>query len=298
MAKCKIHKIERLRINSDGSGVRTVVFLYGCPLKCRWCCNPGTRFNGSYRELTADELYKIVAYDSIYHNASGGGVTFTGGEPLMQADFIIEFMQKYGGKVKADIETSLFADAATVNNLAPYINRWFIDFKLADKDEHKLFTGVSNTVIKSNIANLAEKTDKITLTYPIITGINDSYKNAGMMIDFMQKYGLKQVELHPYRKSCEKQYENLAIPYQPIDELPNSTLEALANMFEANGIEIRKADKIIGKDKCRYLKNIRKEYCTKNGIDMEFEECTFEGKCIGTCPKCEQDLSYINKAKN
>ncbi len=131
--KGKINRIVRLRINSDGDGVRSVVFLQNCPLSCLWCCNPETRFGKKFYEKDTDELYELVKRDIPYFDYSEGGVTFTGGEPLLQSDYIIEFAEKHSDIGNIDIETSLYADTEIVTKITPYINEWIIDYKCHDE---------------------------------------------------------------------------------------------------------------------------------------------------------------------
>ena len=78
----KVNSIIRLRINSDGEGVRSVIFLQDCPLSCVWCCNPETRFGNRYKEVTVEQLYELIARDQVYFDSTNGGITFSGGEPL------------------------------------------------------------------------------------------------------------------------------------------------------------------------------------------------------------------------
>lgn len=108
--EAKVNSIVRLRVNSDGNGVRDVVFFQGCPLKCIWCCNPETHYSNNCEVISVDELYQLISRDLIYFCESKGGITFSGGEPLLNIDFIVEFLKKYGHLFNANIETSLYAD--------------------------------------------------------------------------------------------------------------------------------------------------------------------------------------------
>ena len=122
----KVNSIIRLRINSDGEGVRSVIFLQDCPLSCVWCCNPETRFGSRYKEVTVEQLYELIARDQVYFDATNGGITFSGGEPLSQANFIVNFMTEYGHLFNCNIETSLFASYETIEKVVPYINEWYV----------------------------------------------------------------------------------------------------------------------------------------------------------------------------
>ena len=296
----KVNIIVRLRINSDGDGVRTVIFLQDCPLSCVWCCNPETRFGDGYKEVNPEQLYELISRDQIYFDATGGGITFSGGEPLLQSDFIVEFLNTYdtyGRLFNCNIETSLFASFETVEKLIPYINDWYVDFKAFDEKLHIAYTGVSNNLIKENIARLSQAVDKrkIIITYPIITGLNDSRDNVDNMIAFMKQHGLYKIELHPYRKNRGKKNEKLGLKYDAIEPLSPKTIAGIKIQLSEQGIEIVNRSAVVERRKCDELKRIRRAFCDSSMIDLSIEECSYKGRCKGTCPKCEQELDYINE---
>lgn len=294
--KANINVIIRLRINSDGEGVRTVVFFYGCPLICAWCCNPETRFGVKYTELNINEFYDLISRDLIYFEATNGGVTFSGGEPLLYSDFIKCFLSEHNN-LNANIETSLYASFNEIEKIIPHINEWYIDFKMFDEKKHQEFTGVSNDLIKSNIEILSKTIDrnKIILTFPIVTGLNDSEENINQMIGFMKKCQLNKVELHPYRKNSEKKYKSLGVEHMVFDDLPLGTYHKIKKMFEDEEIEVVSRNTLVERSKCDVLKAIRRNYCEGNNIGLKIEECTYQGRCVGTCPKCEEELEFINE---
>lgn len=293
----KINSIIRLRINSDGTGVRSVIFLQDCPLSCSWCCNPETRYGDSYKKLSEQQLYELVSRDQIYFDATNGGITFSGGEPLYQADFIQSFLRQYGENFNCNIETSLYASFDTIEKLIPYINEWYIDFKVFDENDHFKYTGVTNQIILSNIKRLAEKIDakKIIITYPIIPSVNDSLENVRNMTMFLKENGIVKIELHPYRKHREKKYERFNLNFQPFEKVTFDTLQKIESQFIKDGIDIIKRDMHIERRKCETLKSIRRDFCKKNRIALSIEDCSYQGRCVGTCPKCESELEIINK---
>ena len=265
-----INVIIRLRVNSDGDGVRTVVFFYGCPLQCVWCCNPETRFGEKYTTIDTDDLYDLISRDLIYFNATDGGVTFSGGEPLLYADFIKKFLDEHKC-IKANIETSLYCPFEKIERLSSQVNEWYIDFKLFIGDKHKEFTGVFNDLIKSNITKLTKliDRDKIILTFPVIPNVNDSDDNIEQMITFMKSCGLNKVELHPYRKNSETKYQRLGLEHHPFLELSPIKLSHIRKMFLDNGIIVQERRSIIERNKCDVLKEIRRTYCKENNIKLK-----------------------------
>lgn len=291
-----INVIIRLRVNSDGEGVRTVVFFYGCPLQCAWCCNPETRFGEKYTVLDTENLYDLISRDLIYFNATDGGVTFSGGEPLLYADFIKKFLDEHKC-INANIESSLYCPFEKIESLASQVNEWYIDFKIFDGDKHKEFTGVSNDLIKSNITKLTKliDSDKIILTFPVIPNVNDSDDNIEQMITFMKSCGLNKVELHPFRKNSEVKYQKLGLEHRSFLELSPIKLSHIKRLFSESRIIVQDRRPIIERSKCDVLKDIRRRYCKENNIGLNIEDCNYQGRCKGTCPKCEEELKIINE---
>lgn len=297
MEKTNINSITRLRINDDGSGVRSVIFMCGCPLKCFWCCNPEVCASKSFKSLTIDELYAYISNDVPYFINSGGGVTFSGGEPLMHTNYIKKFIEKYCVEFSAALETSLYTDTANVEMLAPLIDEWYIDFKVFDEQKHIEYTGVSNELIKRNLKFLSGKIEKnkITVTFPLITNYNTSDENLYDMMTFLDDLGIRKVELHPYRKFQEQKHRNIGLEPTVINEITDELYGRIKYNFLNNGFVIPKRSVYREKDKCKYLKAIRKKICEEKNIPLEIKECDFEGRCVGTCPQCEYELDFINK---
>lgn len=293
----KVNSIIRLRVNSDGEGVRSVIFMQNCPLSCVWCCNPETRYGDRYKEVSTEQLYDLICRDRIYFDASNGGITFSGGEPLSQASFIVEFLTEYGHLFNCNIETSLFSSFDTLEKLIPYINEWYIDFKVYDEERHLAYTKVSNEIIKRNLGQLAQiiDTEKIIVTYPIITGYNDSIEDVDNMISFMKKNGIHRIELHPYRKSREKKNARLGLSCESIDLVSPVVIARIKKQLSQQGIEIVSRDIRVERGKCEFLKCIRRDFCLANNVSLSIEECSYKGRCVGTCPKCEEELDYINQ---
>jgi len=296
MKEANINSITRLRIHSDGEGVRSVVFMQGCPLDCFWCCNPETRFSESHRRLTTKQLYTYIREDVPYFLFSSGGLTFSGGEPLLWADFIRSFVQRYCSGFAVDVETSLYADWDVIEPLIPLINLWNVDFKVFHPSLHRAYTGQSNEKILDNLRKLAcaAGPDRILVTYPVIPGCNDSRENLDSMIIFLQELGITKVEVHPYRKFSEEKHKTLNQPFREIPELSSKQYAEILALFRKNGIVPLERTSLYGKEKCEYLKRLRREICKKWELDVDIAECDITEGCIGTCPRCEQELREIS----
>ena len=175
-AQADIAAVARHRIAIDGDGVNTLVVFMTCPLRCRYCLNPQTLDAGlPHRTLTPDELYEETRKDELYFRATGGGVTFGGGEPLLRPDFIRAFRSLCGDEWKLNVETSLNVPEDNVRELMPVIDQWFIDIKDMDPDIYRKYTGRDNGRVISNLRLLADSglAGRCTIRIPHIPGYNE-----------------------------------------------------------------------------------------------------------------------------
>ena len=175
-AQADIAAVARHRIAIDGDGVNTLVVFMMCPLRCKYCLNPQTLDAGlPHRTLTPDELYEETRKDELYFLATGGGVTFGGGEPLLRPDFIRAFRSLCGDEWKLKVETSLNVPEDNVRELMPVIDHWFIDIKDMDPDIYRKYTGRDNGRVRKNLRLLADSgfAAKCTIRIPHIPGYNE-----------------------------------------------------------------------------------------------------------------------------
>ncbi len=293
----KVINITRLRINEDGEGVRSVVFLYGCPLNCRWCCNPESRQGNGYYPMDGKPLYGHIAQDLPYFLDGRGGLTFSGGEPLLHAPFLEQFITRYCGDISVNLETSLYAPIEHIRTLIPLIDEWYMDFKVFDSAQHQAFTGVSNEVILKNLEFLATQIDgeRMIITYPMVPEHNISDENLSAMLQYLRRLGLRRIQLHPYRKFQEDKHRRLKLEPVIIPELTPERYRTIRERILAEGFQTVERPMVRGRDKCRCLKQIRTALRDDLHIPVDIADCTYHGPCIGTCPKCEQELSVIRK---
>lgn len=175
-AQADIAAVARHRIAVDGDGVNTLVVFMSCPLRCKYCLNPQTLDAGlPHRTLTPDELYEETRKDELYFLATGGGVTFGGGEPLLRPDFIRAFRSLCGDEWKLNVETSLNVPEESVRELMPDIDQWFIDIKDMDPEIYRKYTGKDNERVRENLRLLADSglAGRCTLRIPHIPGYNE-----------------------------------------------------------------------------------------------------------------------------
>lgn len=167
--------VNRHRLATDGEGVTTLVAFHGCPLRCRYCLNPQClQVNGVWRRLTPGELYSEVEIDDLYFIATGGGICFGGGEPLLYPDFIRTFSKLMNPEWKLTVETSLNVPLENIKTIATLVQMWYIDIKDFSPTIYNAYTGKDNTQVIRNLVWLAANgyADKVILRLPLIPDYN------------------------------------------------------------------------------------------------------------------------------
>ena len=230
----------------DGPGIRTTVFLKGCPLRCRWCHNPeGQLFEPQEvrregapprlcgREWTPEELAERLLKNRML--LEGGGVTFSGGEPLAQSAFLLDCLRLLKGKLHRAVQTSGFADEEVFRAVVRECDCVLMDLKLTDPDGHRRWTGVSNEVILNNAAFLAGSGVPFEFRTPLIPGVTDTEENLSAIAAFLREHGTPKITLLPYNQMAGSKYPSVGRTYEPgFDE----TVEPAPRreIFEAAGI--------------------------------------------------------------
>lgn len=241
-------RIERSSIH-DGEGLRTVVFLKGCPLSCVWCSTPESQSpfieNGSDKtygkKMLAAHVVSEVEKDSIFFLHSGGGVTISGGEPLMQPEFTESILKgcKSNG-INTAMETCLHTEPATLKKVVPYLDTLYADLKFIDNEKHKKYCGHNNDQILSNMRRLStEQTIKMIIRIPLIPGINDSEEDLTLAADFCNSIEhIHSIELLPYHRLGVPTYSKLGLDYTLTDiEPPESHYVDSKKEFLRNHID-------------------------------------------------------------
>lgn len=200
MNKAPFIAISRHRIQTDGEGVTTLCGFYGCPLRCKYCINPQSfRENTKTVLHTPQSLYDAVKIDDIYFQATNGGITFGGGEPLLYADFIKEFRNICGEKWHIYVETSLNVTERALATAAESADGFFVDIKDMNGDIYESYTGKSNQAVIKNLEALISLvgSERVTLRIPLIKDFNtdsDREKSVGML----KEMGYNRFDLFEY----------------------------------------------------------------------------------------------------
>ena len=190
--------ISRHRLTTDGEGVTTLVAFHGCPLRCKYCLNPQSLHSeGIWKHYDCMQLYEEVRLDELYFLATHGGITFGGGEPCLQSDFIYEFRQLCGQEWQLSVESSLNVPQ---EKLLPVIDYYIIDIKDINNDIYQQYTGKENEKVLNNLHYLIEhgKNEQIIVRTPIIPVYN-SESDVDNSIRLLKEMGITQFDRFTYK---------------------------------------------------------------------------------------------------
>lgn len=222
--KGMVLRIERSSIH-DGPGLRTVVFLKGCPLRCQWCSTPEsqsfeiehTAENTYGTVMTVEQVMKELRKDSLFFFISTGGITLSGGEILAQPEFAKAILKNSRKEcMHTAIETTFFGQWETIEEILPYVNLAFVDMKFFSSDLHKKYCGVDNSLILENLlkTNDSDARFQLAIRTPVIPGLNDSEEELRKIGEFCTKLKkLSYFQLLPYHKLGTATYAKLGRPY-------------------------------------------------------------------------------------
>lgn len=236
-------QLQHFSVN-DGDGIRTIVFMAGCPLRCAWCANPEgqTRRNAMTHWAETEDILAELRHQAIFFRQSGGGVTFSGGEATAQPDFLREMVDAlYDEGFSLAIETCGYFDYAQMALTLRKMDTIFIDIKHIDPRQHHAFTGVDNALILQNIRRASDEGLPLVVRIPTIVGVNADDETMTRVFDFFEKNQIRaKLEFLPYHRYGEAKYEKLGLAL-PDPRFATPSEEQLAHwtaMAEARGIEV------------------------------------------------------------
>lgn len=252
--KGRIFDIQRYSIH-DGNGIRTIVFLKGCVLRCRWCCNPESQeyriqtmtVQGKPkvigRDVTVGEVMETVAKDRSYYRRTGGGMTLSGGESLCQPEFARDLLRaaKESG-INTAMESMGYAEYDVIRAILPYLDQYLLDIKHMDPEKHREFTGKRNDLMLENAKKIADShMTELSIRVPVIPGFNDTPQEIAAIAAYTNKLkNVRRMHLLPYHRLGQDKYEGLGRPYLMGDAEPpaNEKMQELLRVAEKySGVE-------------------------------------------------------------
>lgn len=241
----RIFDIQRFSTH-DGPGVRTIVFLKGCVLRCRWCCNPESQSfhiekmlqNGVLktvgRDVTVGEVMDNVLRDMPYYRRSGGGITLSGGEALCSPDFATALLREaksYG--LSTAVETACSMPYDVIERFIPLVDTFLTDVKHMNSAKHEQFTGMKNELIISNISRLASQAKRLIVRVPVIPTFNDTIGEISNIARFAAGLpGVQELHLLPYHRLGYDKYIGLGREYS-MGDIPLLTPEKIEELKKA-----------------------------------------------------------------
>jgi pyruvate formate lyase activating enzyme len=209
--------------------------------KCAGAC-PSDALVVVGKAVTPDEILREIEKDIAFYDESGGGVTFSGGEPLMQPDFLNALLE---GCRKRNIRTALdtcgYASWETVNRMKNKVDLFLYDIKFMDDRTHKKYTGASNKLILRNFERLADGGSSISIRLPIIPGVNDDTESVAKMAEFALSHGVKQMCLLPYHRAGIEKYRSLDRPYklENLRSPSDKKMQQIKEKLITRGLDVR-----------------------------------------------------------
>ena len=243
----RIFDIQKYSIH-DGPGIRTIVFLKGCPLRCKWCCNPESQDYAIQtmkmtdcpqktvgRDVTVEEVMNEVIKDRIYFQRSGGGLTLSGGECLMQPDFSAALLRAaHDMGITTAIESTGFAPYESIKKLLPYLDYFLMDIKHMNSAKHKEFTGQPNERILENAFKVASESNvELVIRVPVVAPFNGTVEEITEIARFADHLpGVRKFHLLPYHRLGQDKYAAIGREYT-LDGLEPPSNEQMQVLLKA-----------------------------------------------------------------
>ena len=252
-----IFRIKKYALH-DGPGIRTTIFFKGCPLNCWWCHNPeglracpesmdplpGKKVQKKTigKAVTLEEVLLEIEKDTIFYDESGGGVTFSGGEPLMQPAFLDALVDAcHAWDIHTTLDTTGYAPPDVFYPVASKCDLVLYDLKIMDDERHLKFTGVSNELILKNLQSIAGNGQQIKIRFPLIPGATDDIGNVQQVARFVESLGtVIQVDVLPYHRTAEGKYQRLGMSnrMQHVAPLTDEQVHTIKHELETYGLQV------------------------------------------------------------
>lgn len=300
--------INRHRLLTDGEGVTSLVGLSGCPLRCRYCLNSQCWFyDDAWRRYSPRELYDLLRCDDLYFRATGGGVTFGGGEPLLHVGFISRFREVCGDAWRISVETSLNVSSDDVVRIMSVADDLIVDVKDMNAGIYSDYTQVDNACVIENLRLLADSgwADRTIVRTPLIPSYNTA-SDVNESVRQLQSMGFKRIDRFKYLPRiawfAAHTRRSDADSGTRTDKHSASSADRSASSVDNSALSV---DNMVdtapqvkpdyGKAVCEVLRRIRQMVASANDIDFLSHPCSHVTCASGTCPVCESEARFISK---
>jgi pyruvate formate lyase activating enzyme len=259
-----IFSIKRYSVH-DGPGIRVTFFMKGCPLSCLWCHNPEgispeiiqtdrkdrigemefSEIEDVGKEYSVPDLITVVEKERVFIERSEGGVTFSGGEPANQIEFLLEALKALKNiGIHTAVDTSGYTPGENLLKIFPFTNLFLFDLKQMDPQNHFKFTGVSNELILENYRLVAESGKDFMVRIPVVPGYNDDHENLFRLRELILNANhdnLKKINLLPFHKIGSSKYKRFNMKYDLKEIEPPSTerMRELKAFFMETGLKVK-----------------------------------------------------------
>ena len=243
--KMKVFNIQKFSVH-DGPGIRTIVFLKGCVLRCKWCCNPesqeykiqdltiGGKTKVCGKDVTVREIIDEVKKDMPYYRRSGGGMTLSGGESLCQPDFAVALLRAAKeNAINTAMESTGYAEKEVIDRYLEYLDYFLMDIKHTNSEKHEKFTGKPNGKILKNARYIAEHAKNLVIRVPVIPTFNDTEEEIYDIAKFASSLpNVKEIHLLPYHRLGLDKYKGLGRKYE-LEHITPPTDEHMEKLLKA-----------------------------------------------------------------
>lgn len=257
-----VYDIKRYAVH-DGPGLRSTVFFKGCPMRCWWCHNPESQRlepemveqekrlgQQSFTEkktigrwMSVSDVMKEVEKERIFFDESNGGVTFSGGEPLMQPEFLEELLKACRRQdIHSAVDTCGYASGSSVERILPWTDLVLFDLKHMDGAAHKKYTGVDNAVVLRNLERILEFGMEVIIRIPLIPDVNDKKENLEAIVGFLKPLApVKRIDIMPYHSIAAHKYRRFEMDNKMdgVKEPAVEKVNACKAVFEAAGFHVK-----------------------------------------------------------
>jgi pyruvate formate lyase activating enzyme len=259
-----IFSVKRYSIH-DGPGIRVTFFMKGCPLSCRWCHNPEgispfpqtvlktdrvgdmefSRQEEVGKFFTVNSILEILGKEKVFINQSKGGVTFSGGEPMLQTDFLLDVLKACKNRgYHTAVDTSGYSTAENYKSIIPFTDLFLFDIKHIDEAKHLESTGVTNSGMLDNYRLLINSGRDVMVRIPVIPGFNDDMDHLERLKQFITETktsSVIKINLLPFHKIGASKYKRFNLQYRMsgIEQPDKEKMKRIKELFEATGISVK-----------------------------------------------------------